>query len=406
VVLTLSAVESPGASIPFPKRQITFTKDRDVVPVGRSSKVATKGFVAGTDNAWFDSPVMSRLHAQFSARMDDNKLEIKDVGSLHGTFLNDRKERIPTNQWQELKDGDAVTFGAPIWHSNEHFSPIKVKVGLGSPDRYDFLRGCAVVGTGANASSSNSNSGSGAPGTGTFQVPDDSDDDGASDDGRSSSSVDQPRQIDGHNPVVQNGPARIPPVNPPVVDLTTGHGARRHVVVDLSSPCGSPIRIDDDDDVEDEELEMRVEHEHETVGDVPNSRSIGAELEEPARHEYPSAKTDFVPHVAERVPSSPIPDVEERLSWYDSGDDENGSHSPSPYSDDDSQIDYPEEEESDSEMADYDEAEDECDDDVNETEFEEDYSSDEGRLELDSPYGESLVCLLAITIANSVRPQP
>jgi hypothetical protein len=71
VVLSMSADPSSGSDVLFPERRITLNSDNSIVTVGRASKVSTKGFVAGIDNAWFDSPVMSRLHARLCARMDD-----------------------------------------------------------------------------------------------------------------------------------------------------------------------------------------------------------------------------------------------------------------------------------------------------------------------------------------------
>jgi hypothetical protein len=71
VVLSMSADPSSGSDVLFPERRITLNGDRNTITIGRASKVSTKGFVAGIDNAWFDSPVMSRLHARFCARMDD-----------------------------------------------------------------------------------------------------------------------------------------------------------------------------------------------------------------------------------------------------------------------------------------------------------------------------------------------
>jgi hypothetical protein len=57
-----------------------------------------------------------------------------DLGSLHGTFLNGN-ERIPANGTRELKDGDTVRFGAPIWHGAKQFVPTTVKVGLQFPHK-------------------------------------------------------------------------------------------------------------------------------------------------------------------------------------------------------------------------------------------------------------------------------
>jgi hypothetical protein len=71
VVLRLSADQSSGANIVFPERCITLHGDKDTVTIGRASKSTDKGFIASAGNAWFHSPVMSRLHARLSANMDD-----------------------------------------------------------------------------------------------------------------------------------------------------------------------------------------------------------------------------------------------------------------------------------------------------------------------------------------------
>lgn len=55
----------------LPKRSITLTRSNDTLQIGRASKVATKGFVAAANNAWFDSPIMSRNHAEIVANTDD-----------------------------------------------------------------------------------------------------------------------------------------------------------------------------------------------------------------------------------------------------------------------------------------------------------------------------------------------
>lgn len=54
----------------WPERRITLTRDNPSMPIGRASKVRSKGFVASSTNGWFDSPVMSRDHAELIADLD------------------------------------------------------------------------------------------------------------------------------------------------------------------------------------------------------------------------------------------------------------------------------------------------------------------------------------------------
>jgi hypothetical protein len=49
-------------------RRLTVNETIRYVEVGRASKNAEKGLVAGRENAWFDSPIMSRQHAKFSIK--------------------------------------------------------------------------------------------------------------------------------------------------------------------------------------------------------------------------------------------------------------------------------------------------------------------------------------------------
>lgn len=66
IVVAVLAARTPGPHFVEPERRLTFTTRHPVIPIGRASKVPTKGFVAASDNAWFDSPVMSRGHAELS----------------------------------------------------------------------------------------------------------------------------------------------------------------------------------------------------------------------------------------------------------------------------------------------------------------------------------------------------
>jgi pSer/pThr/pTyr-binding forkhead associated (FHA) protein len=52
-----------------------------------------------------DAALVSRLHCRFTAR-PDGRLEIEDLGSTNGTFVNGRKVKRA-----ELKEGDALGLG-------------------------------------------------------------------------------------------------------------------------------------------------------------------------------------------------------------------------------------------------------------------------------------------------------
>ena len=58
--VTLTAL---NGDLSIAERTLTLTAKDNVIPVGRASKSVTKGILGAVDNAWFDSPVMSRNHA-------------------------------------------------------------------------------------------------------------------------------------------------------------------------------------------------------------------------------------------------------------------------------------------------------------------------------------------------------
>ncbi|KAI0386965.1 hypothetical protein F5Y04DRAFT_242695 [Hypomontagnella monticulosa] len=119
----------------FPAREFTLTSQTPTIRIGRASKVPTKGCVAAKDNAWFESPVMSRHHAELL--LDTNStpkaILIKDIGSLHGTFHTresgfGNESRLEQQKPIKLSDGDALRFGTDIFRSKETFPPCLVNI--------------------------------------------------------------------------------------------------------------------------------------------------------------------------------------------------------------------------------------------------------------------------------------
>lgn len=123
VTVTLTAL---NASISPAERVFTLSPDRLSIPIGRASKSISKGLLGATDNAWFDSPVMSRDHAELVFNVGDKTITIQDIGSMHGTYLNTAElaRKSPT----VLRDGDTLVFGAEVRRGPETFPACAFRV--------------------------------------------------------------------------------------------------------------------------------------------------------------------------------------------------------------------------------------------------------------------------------------
>jgi hypothetical protein len=92
-------------------------------PIGRASKNAAKrDLMPAADNAYIDSPVISRDHALLSANSDSGKPEvyITDNKSMHGTILNG--EKLEAFAPKKLQYGDVIQLGTDV-NRNEGASP-------------------------------------------------------------------------------------------------------------------------------------------------------------------------------------------------------------------------------------------------------------------------------------------
>ncbi|KAL8761193.1 MAG: hypothetical protein Q9184_002656 [Pyrenodesmia sp. 2 TL-2023] len=93
------------------KRIITLESPNKPVVIGRASKTASKGLVGLPENAWFNSPIMSREHGKIFMT-PTRAVHIEDCASTHGTFIKTR--RLEPKRSYALSDGDIVTFGSTI----------------------------------------------------------------------------------------------------------------------------------------------------------------------------------------------------------------------------------------------------------------------------------------------------
>ncbi|KAK0720753.1 hypothetical protein B0H67DRAFT_552875 [Lasiosphaeris hirsuta] len=259
VQISLSADGMSSTDLPFPDRRIILDRKTDSIVIGRASKTPSKGFLADMGNGWYDSPVMSRKHAEIVADLRDKKVEIRDLGSLHGTYLNNEVEKIPKNELRELKDGDSIKFGVPVLRGHDTFSPTTVKVGISFDPREQ---------TTAEEKT-----------TTTFQVPEGSDD---------GSDVEDSSSDDSRSVKENTEPIPGPSMARNFIDLTQqaqresqldllgqkiyGRGTGAHAlpsstasmeVIDLSSPPGSPILVDDGEDDSDDLFEVEPDNARE-----------------------------------------------------------------------------------------------------------------------------------------------
>ncbi|KAL8904355.1 MAG: hypothetical protein Q9207_003334 [Kuettlingeria erythrocarpa] len=93
------------------KRIITFDAPDTPIIIGRASKTTSKGLVGLPENAWFNSPIMSREHGKMFMT-STGAVHIEDCASTHGTFIEPR--RLEPKKSYKLSDGDVVTFGSTI----------------------------------------------------------------------------------------------------------------------------------------------------------------------------------------------------------------------------------------------------------------------------------------------------
>ncbi|KAF3286846.1 hypothetical protein TWF970_008681 [Orbilia oligospora] len=99
-------------------RTIPITRKEPLVIVGRSSRNKTKNLQPGHDNAYFDSPVMSRLHSWIKCD-EGGKVLISDAGSMHGTYLDNQllepKLFVPLETGSQVRFGNSVTRGSDVF---------------------------------------------------------------------------------------------------------------------------------------------------------------------------------------------------------------------------------------------------------------------------------------------------
>ena len=114
-------------------RKFTLNPSKSFIEIGRASKTASKGLASTEDNAWFDSPIMSRSHAELivvtnpaqvsclttclfgktnDGLCDTQSLKLRDLRSTHGTFIGSK--RISHDVDYAVKSGDVITFGTKV----------------------------------------------------------------------------------------------------------------------------------------------------------------------------------------------------------------------------------------------------------------------------------------------------
>ncbi|KAK9367112.1 hypothetical protein V1509DRAFT_627659 [Lipomyces kononenkoae] len=141
VILTLTPLPPPGEiAVGLSKRRLfspllqrtitlsTKSPDTSYVIVGRSSHNVTKKLVPAAENAYFDSPNISRQHATiFIDSSRSRVLKVRDSGSLHGTYRFG--ERVPRDGIV-LYDHDTINLGTKIIYDGDIIPPQRILVNI------------------------------------------------------------------------------------------------------------------------------------------------------------------------------------------------------------------------------------------------------------------------------------
>ncbi|KAK9467445.1 hypothetical protein V1512DRAFT_261210 [Lipomyces arxii] len=104
----------------------TATQNSSYIVLGRSSHSTRKHLRPASNNAYFDSPNISRHHATIYIDLaDDGKLKIRDTGSLHGTFKSG--QRVPMDGI-ELNHGDEIVLGTEMIYGHSLIPELSIRV--------------------------------------------------------------------------------------------------------------------------------------------------------------------------------------------------------------------------------------------------------------------------------------
>ncbi|KAK9373229.1 uncharacterized protein V1513DRAFT_449823 [Lipomyces chichibuensis] len=141
VILTLTPLPPPGEiALALSKRRLlspllqrtitlsTKSSDSSYVILGRSSHNVSKKLFPATENAYFDSPNISRHHATIF--IDNSRyrvLKVRDTGSLHGTYRCG--ERVPRDGIV-LYDQDTINLGTKIIYDGDVIPPQRILVSI------------------------------------------------------------------------------------------------------------------------------------------------------------------------------------------------------------------------------------------------------------------------------------
>lgn len=216
LILTLHPVSSTDT---FPYRALTFTPKFDTIPIGRASKSESKNLAPAENNGWFESRVMSRNHAMLRASLQNEDIYVCDCGSMHGTFVNQKK--IPVDHDVTIRNGDILMFGNEVTRGSETFPPLQVRCQC---EWFDISKAPTVPVPEPEKQVPNQS-------TNTFAVPDDDDDD--------------------DDDVVEIAPESTPPKLAPhpqfiILDSDTDSDSDDSRLLDHQSPVTSPLVKDMD----------------------------------------------------------------------------------------------------------------------------------------------------------------
>ncbi|TEA17114.1 Sarcolemmal membrane-associated protein [Colletotrichum sidae] len=127
-VLVTVSCQHNDVGAEFPERRIFLTSENipsPVIKVGRASK-RVPALEPKEHNCYFDSPVMSRHHAELDVDWNHKKIFVTDCSSLHGTYKN--SQRLLPKEPYDVLPGDTLKFGIDVQRSNDLYPPCTVVV--------------------------------------------------------------------------------------------------------------------------------------------------------------------------------------------------------------------------------------------------------------------------------------